>query len=323
MSGEGKVVCVTGASGFIASWIVKFLLQRRYTVRATVRDSSNPKKVDHLIKLDGAKERLQLFKADLLEDGSFDSIIDGCDGVFHTASPVRFVVDDPQAELIDPALKGTLNVLKSCAKSPSVKRVVFTSSVSAVAFNTRPKNPEVIVDETWFSDPDFCRESQLWYTLSKTLAEAAAWEFVNENNIDMVVINPTMVAGPLLQPEVNESVQPILNLINGIPFPNFAIGWVNVKDVANAHIHAYEIASASGRYCLSETVVHYSELAKILRDLYPSLQISDKCENEETYMPTYQISKEKALSLGIEFTPLEVSLKETVESFREKKIVDF
>ncbi|XP_058752377.1 cinnamoyl-CoA reductase CAD2-like isoform X2 [Vicia villosa] len=267
MSGEGKVVCVTGASGFIASWIVKFLLQRRYTVRATVRDSSNPKKVDHLIKLDGAKERLQLFKADLLEDGSFDSIIDGCDGVFHTASPVRFVVDDPQAELIDPALKGTLNVLKSCAKSPSVKRVVFTSSVSAVAFNTRPKNPEVIVDETWFSDPDFCRESQLWYTLSKTLAEAAAWEFVNENNIDMVVINPTMVAGPLLQPEVNESVQPILNLINGIPFPNFAIGWVNVKDVANAHIHAYEIASASGRYCLSETVVHYSELAKILRDL--------------------------------------------------------
>ncbi|XP_058752370.1 cinnamoyl-CoA reductase CAD2-like isoform X2 [Vicia villosa] len=323
MSGEGKVVCVTGASGYIASWIVKFLLQRRYTVRATVRDLGNPKKVDHLIKLDGAKERLQLFKADLLEQGSLDSAIEGCDGVFHTASPVRFVVDDPQAELIDPAVKGTLNVLKSCAKSPSVKRVVFTSSVAAVALNTRPKNAEVIVDETWFSDPDFCRESQLWYTLSKTLAEAAAWEFANENNIDMVVINPTMVAGPLLQPEVNESVQPILNLINGIAFPNYAFGWVNVKDVAKAHIHAYEIASASGRYCLSERMIHCSELAKILRDLYPTLQISDKCENEETYMTTYQISKEKAKILGIEFTPLEVSLKETVESFREKKIVDF
>ncbi|KAI5419796.1 hypothetical protein KIW84_043818 [Lathyrus oleraceus] len=161
MSGEGKVVCVTGASGYIASWIVKFLLQRGYTVRATVRDPSDPKKVDHLIKLDGAKERLQLFKADLLEQGSFDSIVEGCDGVFHTASPVRFVIDDPQAELIDPAVKGTLNVLKSCAKSPSVKRVVLTSSTSAVAFNTRPKNPGVIVDETWFSDPDFCRESQV------------------------------------------------------------------------------------------------------------------------------------------------------------------
>ncbi|CAI8583369.1 unnamed protein product [Vicia faba] len=323
MSGEGKVVCVTGASGYIASWIVKFLLQRGYTVRATVRDPSNPKKVDHLINLDGAKERLQLFKADLLEQGSFDSVVEGCDGVFHTASPVRFVVDDPQAELIDPAVKGTLNVLKSCAKSPSVKRVVFTSSTAAVLFNTRPKNPGVIVDETWFSDPDFCRESQLWYMLSKTLAEAAAWEFVNENKIDMVVINPTIVAGPLLQPEVNGSVQPILDIINGVPFPNYVFGWVNVKDIANAHIHAYETASASGRYCLSERVIHYSELAKILRDLYPTLQISDKCEDEEPYITTYQISKEKAKSLGIEFTPLEVSLKETVESFREKKIVDF
>ncbi|CAI8608386.1 unnamed protein product [Vicia faba] len=323
MSGEGKVVCVTGASGYIASWIVKFLLQRGYTVRATVRDLGNPKKVDHLIKLDGAKERLQLFKTDLLEEASFDSVVEGCDGVFHTASPVRGVVNDPQAELIDPAVKGTLNVLKSCAKSPSVKRVVFTSSIAAVAFNTRPKNPKVIVDETWFSDPDFCRESQFWYILSKTLAEAAAWEFVNENKIDMVVINPTMVVGPLLQPEVNHSVQSILNLINGIPFPNYAFGWVNVKDVAIAHIRAYEIASACGRYCLSERVVHHSELANMLQDLYPTLQISDKCENEETYTTTYQISKEKAVSLGIEFTSLEVSLKETMESFKEKKIVDY
>ncbi|KAI5419794.1 hypothetical protein KIW84_043817 [Lathyrus oleraceus] len=112
--------------------------------------------------------------------------------------------------------------------------------------------------------------------LSKTLAEAAAWEFVNENKIDMVVLNPAVVAGPLLQPEVNKSVQSILNLINGIPFPNKSYGWVNVKDVANAHIHAYEIASASGRYCLAERVAHYSEVAKILLNLYPSLQISDK-----------------------------------------------
>ncbi|KAK2408197.1 NAD(P)-binding Rossmann-fold superfamily protein [Trifolium repens] len=323
MSGDGKVVCVTGAAGFIASWIVKFLLQRGYTVRGTVRDPSNPKKVDHLLKLDGAKERLQLFKADLLEEGSFDSIVEGCDGVFHTASPVRFVVNDPQAEVIDPALKGTLNVLKSCAKSSSVKRVILTSSVSAVAFTTKPKNPDVVVDETWFSDPDFCRESKLWYTLSKTLAEAAAWKFANENNIDMVVINPTMVVGSLLQPEVNESVEIILKLINGKPFPNKAFGWVDVKDVAQAHVNAYEIASASGRYCLADRVIHYSEIARILRDLYPTLQISDKCEDDGSYMLPYQISKEKAKSLGIEFTPLEVSLKETVESFREKKILDF
>ncbi|OIW05590.1 hypothetical protein TanjilG_23376 [Lupinus angustifolius] len=323
MSSSGKVVCVTGGSGFIASWIIKFLLQRGYTVRATLRNPSDAKKVHHLLQLDGAKERLHLYKADLLEQGSFDSVVQGCHAVFHTASPVHFVVKDPQAELIDPALKGTLNVLKSCAKSPSVERVVLTSSISAVIFSERPKNPNVIVDETWFSDEHFCRRSELWYTLSKTLAEAAAWKFAKENNIDMVAINPSMVAGPLLQQEVNESVEPILNLLNGVPFPNRCFGWVNVKDVANAHIQAYEIASASGRYLMVERVVHFSELARTLSDLYPTLQIPDKCENEEPYMATYQVSKERAKSLGIEFTPLEVTVMETVESFREKKIVKF
>ncbi|XP_057456779.1 cinnamoyl-CoA reductase CAD2-like isoform X2 [Lotus japonicus] len=321
--GEGKLVCVTGASGYVASWIVKFLLEHGYTVRATVRDPSNPKKVEHLVKLDGAKERLHLFKADLLEEGSFDSAIQGCDGVFHTASPARHIVKDPQAELIGPAVEGTLNVLKSCAKSPSVKRVVLTSSTAAVQFNERHKSSEVVVDETWYSDPDFCRESKLWYTLSKTLAEDAAWKFVNENKIDMVVLNPSLVSGPLLQPEVNYSVERILNLINGVPFPNSSMGWVDVKDVAKAHIQAYEIASASGRYCLVERVVHYSELARILGDLYPTIQISNRCEDNGPYVPTYQYSQEKAKSLGIEFTPLEISIKGTVESFREKKIVNF
>ncbi|XP_057456782.1 cinnamoyl-CoA reductase CAD2-like isoform X2 [Lotus japonicus] len=276
---EGKLVCVTGGSGYIASWIVKFLLENGYTVRATVRDPGNHYKVEHLVKLDGAKERLQLFKADLLEEGSFDSAIEGCNGVFHIASPVRMFVEDPQAELIDPAVKGTLNVLKSCAKSPSVKRVVLTSSTSAVLFNGRPKSPEVVVDETWFSDPDFLRESKLyhlWYTISKTLAEDTAWKFANENRIDLVVIVPGLVAGPPLQPEVNFSLEPILNLINGLPFPNSSIGWVDVKDVAKAHIQAYEIASASGRYCMVERVVHCSEIARILHDLYPTLQISNK-----------------------------------------------
>ncbi|MED6172987.1 hypothetical protein PIB30_055170 [Stylosanthes scabra] len=321
ITGNNVVVCVTGASGYIASWIVKFLLQRGYTVRATLRDPGDPKKVEHLLRLEGAKERLQLFKADLVEEGSFDSVVQGCHGVFHTASPVLLHV----GELIDPAVKGTLNVLEACAKSPSVKRVVLTSSICAVLFSDRPKTPQVVVDETWFSDPHFSHQlkSWQWYTVSKTLAEEAAWKFAEKNGIDMVVINPVLVAGPLLQPQVNASVEPILNLINGNKFPNSSFGWVNVKDVAEAHIKAYEIASACGRYCLSERVVHYSELARILSSLYPTLQITAECEDDEPYVPTYQISQEKAKSLGIEFTPLEVSLKETVESFREKNIVNF
>nr|ACU21419.1 unknown [Glycine max] len=323
-SGAGKVVCVTGASGYIASWIVKFLLNRGYTVKATVRDTSDPKKINHLVGLDGAKERLHLYKANLLEEGSFNSVVQGCHAVFHTASPFYHNVKDPQAELLDPALKGTLNVLKSCVNLPTLERVVLTSSVAAVAYNGKPRTPDVVVDETWFSDPGFCRESQMWYTLSKTLAEDAAWKFVKENNIDMVTINPAMVIGPLLQPVLNTSAASILNVINGAQtFPNASFGWVNVKDVANAHILAYENASANGRYCLVERVAHYSEIVKILRDLYPTLLLPGKCADDNPYVPIYQVSKEKAKSLGIEYTPLEVSLKETVDSLKEKKFTNF
>nr|GMD64740.1 cinnamoyl-CoA reductase 1-like [Ipomoea batatas] len=160
-----KTVCVTGASGYIASWIVKFLLQRGYIVKATVRYPDDPKKTEHLLSLEGAKERLHLFKADLLEEGSFDSVVEGCEGVFHTASPFFHNVTDPQAELIDPAVKGTLNVLGSCAKTPSVQKVVVTSSIAAVAYNGKPRTPEVVVDETWWSGADFCKEMKVYLLL--------------------------------------------------------------------------------------------------------------------------------------------------------------
>ncbi|KAL8480067.1 hypothetical protein ACS0TY_026848 [Phlomoides rotata] len=316
-----KTVCVTGASGYIASWLVKFLLHRGYTVKASVRDPNDPKKTQHLLDLDGAKERLHLIKANLLEEGSFDSVVDGCEGVFHTASPFYHAVTDPQAELIEPALKGTLNVLGSCAKTPSVKRVVLTSSVAAVAYNSKPRTPDVVVDETWWSDPEFCKQMQQWYVLSKTLAEDAAWKFVEEKGIDMVTINPAMVIGPLLQPTLNTSSAAILNLINGSEtYPNASFGWINVKDVAYAHILAYENPSASGRYCLVETVAHFSEVVQILRKLYPNFKLPEKCADDKPFVPTYQVSKEKAKSLGVEFTSLEEGIKETVESLKEKKL---
>ncbi|KAK9079389.1 hypothetical protein SSX86_001060 [Deinandra increscens subsp. villosa] len=322
MNGAGKTVCVTGASGFVASTLVKLLLQRGYSVKASVRSPHNATKMEHLLKLDGAKERLHLFKADLLEDGSFDAAINGCEGVFHTASPFLTATTDPQRELIEPALKGTLNVLGSCSKASSVKRVVVTSSIAAVAFNSKPKTPEVVIDETWFSDPDFCKEMKMWYVLSKTLAEDAAWKFAAENGLDLVTINPAMVIGPLLQPTLNTSAESIANLLKGSEtYPNSSLGWVNVKDVANAHIQAFEIPSASGRYCLVESVVHYSELVGILKTLYPSSQLPEKCADDKPFAPTFQVSKEKAKSLGIDYIPLEQSIKETVDSLKEKNFV--
>ncbi|KAJ3669248.1 hypothetical protein LUZ60_011198 [Juncus effusus] len=324
MSESGKLVCVTGASGYIASWLVKLLLQRGYTVRATVRDPSDSKKTEHLHALDGSSERLHLLKAELLQEGSFDAIINGCDGVFHVASPVQVTFTDPQSELIDPAVKGTLNVLKSCAKSPSVKRVVVTSSMAAVTHNGKTINPETVVDESWFSSPEFCEQSNLWYHLSKTLAEQAAWKFSKENGIDMIVINPGFIMGPLLQPTLNASSNIFLNFINGSStFQNALARGINVKDVAMAHILAYEIPSANGRYCLVESVVHYSDLIAIIHKLYPSIPLPQKCEDEKPFKPIYHISNEKARNLGLKFIPLEMSIKEAVESLKEKGFVKF
>ncbi|KAM5552194.1 phenylacetaldehyde reductase-like [Rosa sericea] len=320
MSGERKVVCVTGASGFIASWLVKLLLQRGYVVKATVRDPNNPKKTEHLLSLEGAKERLHLFKADLLEEGSFDLVVDGCEGVFHTASPVLFSsISDPQAELIDPAVKGTLNVLKSCVKFPTIKRVVLTSSMAAVVLNGRPLTSNVVVDETWFSDPLLCQELKEWYFLSKTLAEEAAWKFAKENGIDMVTINPSYVMGPPLQPTLNLSVEMVLDLkkdVNGVAIANYTS--TDVRDVASAHIQAFEVPSASGRYCLVANVTPIHEALKILKELHPSLCPPEICEHDTPSAPEFQISQEKAKSLGVSFLPLEVSLRDTVECLKEK-----
>ncbi|KAL0397348.1 UNVERIFIED_CONTAM: Tetraketide alpha-pyrone reductase 1 [Sesamum calycinum] len=317
MSGAGKVVCVTGASGFIASWLVKLLLGRGYTVKATVRNLNDPKKVAHLKALEGADERLHLVQADLIEDGLFDSVVDGCEGVFHTASPVFFSTSDPQAELIEPAVKGTLNILRSCSKVTSVRRVVVTSSMASVSFNDKPKGPDVVIDETWFSDPAFCEETEYWYPLSKTLAEKAAWKFAEENGMDLVVMHPGFVLGPLLQPTLNWSSEAVLDMIKGKEvFPLYR--FVDVRDVAYAHIMAFENPSASGRYCLVGNILSHPKTLQILDKLYPFLNIP---VINATDNPTYQVSKKKAESLGIKFMPLEVSFKDTVESLKEKNFL--
>ncbi|KAH9534836.1 hypothetical protein CY35_17G024300 [Sphagnum magellanicum] len=312
----GETVCVTGASGFIASWLVKLLLERGYTVRGTVR---SPEKSKHLLQLPGASDRLKLVSADLLEQGSFEQAVEGCDGVFHTASPFFTKnITDPQAQFIDPAVKGTLNVLASCAQART-KKVVLTSSVAAVAYTPKRKSTSV-VDESWWSDSDYCQETKAWYYASKTLAERAAWDFVKEKNLDMVVINPSMVIGPVLQGSKNTSNDIILDFLNGTAktFPNLCIGWVGVKDVAMAHILAYESANATGRYICAERLLHYGDMVALLSKLYPTYPISAKDADEtEPRVPQYTLSAQKVKDLGLNFQPIEEVIHETVTSFKE------
>ncbi|XP_010511583.1 PREDICTED: cinnamoyl-CoA reductase 1 [Camelina sativa] len=318
MNGEGKVVCVTGAAGYIASWIVKLLLLRRYTVRATVRNPLDTKKTKHLLQLDGASERLKLFKADLMEEGSFDEAIEGCDGVFHTASPVLFNVTDPQTELIDPAVNGTLNVLKTCAKSSSVKRVILTSSTAS----TGSPDPNVLVDETVFNDASLCYQMKEWYAYSKILAEETGCRFAKENGIDLVVMNPGNVIGPVMQPTLNYSIKVIVDLMNGkIPVYSCYYRFVDVRDVSLAHIKAFEVPSASGRYIIVDPDVSMKDIHKLLHELFPELCRVDKDGENELSDFAYKVCVDKLKSLGIEFTPIKESLQDTIVSLKEMSLL--
>ncbi|KAK4735676.1 hypothetical protein R3W88_009937 [Solanum pinnatisectum] len=313
-SESGKVVCVTGAGGFIASWLVKLLLEKGYTVRGTVRNPDDPKN-GHLKELEGAKERLILLRADLLDYQSLREAIYGCDGVFHTASPVT---DDPE-QMVEPAVIGTKNVITAAAEA-KVGRVVFTSSIGTVYMDPN-RAPDKVVDETCWSDLDFCKNTKNWYCYGKTVAEKTAWDEAREKGVDLVVINPVLVLGPLLQPTVNASVLHILKYLTGSAktYANSIQAYVHVKDVALAHILLYEAPSASGRYICAESVLHRGDVVEILAKFFPEYPIPTKCSDEtRPRAKPYKFTNQKLKDLGLEFTPVKQCLYETVKSLQEK-----
>jgi nucleoside-diphosphate-sugar epimerase len=168
---------------------------------------TNAKKTAHLKELAGADERLKLFEADLLKAGSFDAALEGCDECHHTASPFfNDGVTDPDAQLIRPAVEGTLNVLTSC-KAQGVKTIVVTSSTAAV-YGRKGGNPpgHVILESQW-ADADMASENKYHYVVSKIRAEEAVWKFAKEEYPEarIVAVNPTLVIGPMFQPVMNTS----------------------------------------------------------------------------------------------------------------------
>ncbi|XP_059655696.1 dihydroflavonol 4-reductase-like [Cornus florida] len=217
MTGEAPAttVCVTGATGFIGSWLVMRLLEQGYTVRATVRDPENKKKVKHLMELPKADTNLTLWKADLNEEGSFNEAIEGCCGVFHVATPMDFESKDPENEVIKPTINGVLSIIRSCVKAKTVKRLVFTSSAGTVDVQ---EHQQPVFDETNWSDLDFIYKKKMtgWmYFVSKTLAEKAVWDAAKKNNIDFISIIPTLVVGPFITPTFPPSLITALSPIIG------------------------------------------------------------------------------------------------------------
>ncbi|CAL5424634.1 unnamed protein product [Camellia sinensis] len=324
--GDGQVVCVTGGSGFIGSWLVRLLLDRGYTVHATVKDLKDEKETKHLEALEGAESRLRLFQIDLLDYDSIVAAVTGSSGVFHLASPcIIDQVKDPERELLEPAIKGTLNVL-TAAKELGVRRVVVTSSISAITPSPNWPADKVKNEDCW-TDVEYCKQNGLWYPLSKTLAEKAAWEFAKEKGLDVVVVNPGTVMGPIIPPALNASMLVLLRFLQVAGFnegcteiyENFFMGPVHVKDVALAHILVYENTSATGRHLCVEAISHYGDFTAMVAELYPEYNVPRGLpkDTQPGLLRTKDGSK-KLMDLGLQFIPMEQIIKETVESLKSE-----
>lgn len=260
-------VLVTGASGYVASWIVRYLLEDGHTVRGTVR---NPDKPEHLHALAEAHPgRLTLHRADLLDEGSYAEAMAGCELVIHTASPFLIGrVRDPEAQLIRPALEGTRNVLGSVNATPSVKRVVLTSSVVAIyGDNIDMKGRGAFTEADWNTTSSVDHQP---YPYSKTVAERAAWELAEaQDRWDMVTIHPGLVLGPALTTASKSGSMTTMksfidySLTTGAP--DLAMGMVDVRDVARAHIAAGFTPGAHGRYITNGQTVTMLDIGRMLR----------------------------------------------------------
>ncbi|BBD99680.1 hypothetical protein SAMIE_1031810 [Sphingobium amiense] len=260
---------VTGATGYVAGWVVKMLLDAGITVHATVRDPLDVRKVGHLQAMaDAAPGTIRLFKADLLEPGSHRDAMQGCRIVMHTASPFLAPsrISDPQRDVVDPALKGTRDILETANRVASVERIVVTGSIIAIA------DPQSTRDNAR-TEADWNESATLEtgaYALSKVLAEREAWKIAAEQNRwKLVVINPGFVVGPgVSASQTSASFDYFRALVDGTykdGVPSFDVGTVDVRDVADAHMRAAFISEAEGRHIVFNEILSLNEKVRILK----------------------------------------------------------
>uniref|UniRef100_A0A453D293 NAD-dependent epimerase/dehydratase domain-containing protein n=1 Tax=Aegilops tauschii subsp. strangulata TaxID=200361 RepID=A0A453D293_AEGTS len=308
-----KTACVTGGNGYIASALVKMLLEKGYAVKTTVRNPDDMEKNSHLKDLQ-ALGPLEILRADLDQEGSFDGAVAGCDYAFLVAAPVNLYAENPEKDVIEPAVHGTLNVMRSCVRAGTVRRVVLTSSAAAVSSRPLQGDGHVLDEESW-SDVEFLRSRKngTWvaYPVSKVLLEKAARAFALEHGLSLVTVCPVVTVGAAPAAKVNTSVPDILSLLSGddayagalehIERATGSIPMVHIDDVCRAEIFVAEEEAASGRYIvcgLNPTVV---EIARFLAAKYPQYKVNTDRFRDFPEKPRVCISSAKLVKEGFEY----------------------
>uniref|UniRef100_A0A7S1T6K6 NAD-dependent epimerase/dehydratase domain-containing protein n=1 Tax=Compsopogon caeruleus TaxID=31354 RepID=A0A7S1T6K6_9RHOD len=313
-------VCVTGANGFVGLHVVRRLLEDGFKVHATVRDKNDLRKTDALMRVaKGKSGTLQLFSADLLQVGSFREAVRGCSVVYHTASPFLISnVKNPFEQVLEPALKGTQNVLDAVNEEDSVQRVVLTSSIAAIRDRVPSNGGSTFTEEDWNQTTvDQDSSAGMVYAYSKAAAERKAWNMANSQaRWDLVVINPALVLGPSLSEHAtSESFEIVKNWVSG-DVENARIVLVDVRDVADAHLAAGTRVTASGRYLLVAETTFRRRVLDLIHQMYPGKYPPKELSKDvETQVGFDFDNKRSRTDLSISYRPLEETIRDAVESY--------
>jgi nucleoside-diphosphate-sugar epimerase len=257
-------VLVTGGTGFTASHCILQLLQMGYRVRATLRSLKKQGEVIAMLRAGGIQsfEKLSFIEAKLTEDDNWDKAVKDCVYVLHIASPAGLTIPKHEDELIIPAVKGTLRVLRA-ARDGGIKRVVMTSDIGAAGCSgSITEGSCTRLNEKGLSA----------YTKSKVMSEKAAWNFMrNEgHNLELAVINPACILGPALGPRLSRGAALLKQLLDGSMkfLPDIPIGIVDVRDVAELHILVMLDPAAKGQRfpAIADEILLLPQIAKILKD---------------------------------------------------------